>query len=525
MKRLIFVLIPVIVIAVLLALIILASSDGDKDDTTDSTSPVDSTAGDQPPPQDSQAAAPTQVAQSEDEQTASGGESAASEGTGPRVLAWQATSNGGGRLLQLQDGAMPQELFVTQAGRIQPCSHAYRLADGVILFVGNERGDLVYYPLDGSAPVTLGQTHRLTCAGPDTLQPFSDDQIAYVRYAADALNRPYRVGTLVIADLEGNESGGLDNTAAFTVTGGEVLALRFYPDGEGRASEADLDRWAADGTIQNLLTLVPQGEEDAVCQFMSGAVARWQDTIYLLTGETCAPGGARWRLKRIEGSAITEIASGEPGGSFYPDNFTAQVIPSTDGSAVLVAVPSGLQRHIARLLWVYPDGSTAEVAEFVQVDRLGERDLEGRHLLRSPDGRWLAVGKLTRDNVPSLWLVDLDNPGQTPQELVTLGTNERLYDYQWGPGGRLYFIAGNDTLNTLYVAVPGTQPERIARGRFTSLAPDSRGERVVVTEWVDDPDAPNHARSQTVLIDLTGKTTVLWQAGQPDVAAWVLGLE
>jgi hypothetical protein len=498
--------IAALVIVVLLVVIIVLSGGGDNDDqeTGGPSDNANTSAG------------------------SSGGGNAS--GAAPRVIAWE-NRQAGGRLLLLQTENKPKALFTAQGNtHVQRCGHFYTLPDqhALIVFAGGEQGDLVVHPLNGGDPTVIGQTARLTCAGPDELQVVGN-RITYLKYDTNT-PRGFRVGNLVIYNLANQqETVALDQAAAFEMVGGDAIALRFYTGGGGSATEADVDRWG-DGNIQNIGTLTPQKPADrpeAACVFVSGDLVRIQSDIWVLLGESCDPGGSHWRLARVpmKGGSLTEIASGPVGGGFYPDNFSAQIFPAVDGSAALVAVPSGLERHIVQLIWVTKDGTQTPVIEFALADRVGLPTVEGRHLQLSPDKEWLAVVPVTRNGAQSLRLIDLSRPGSEGQELVQPGGNEQIFDYRWGPGGRLYYIAGTANNNALYVAVPGSEATRITRGQFSALEPDADGRWIAVAEWVPDPKNAAKQRGSISLINLNGDRTLVWRGREADTEILPLGVE
>ncbi len=460
----------------------------------------------------------------------------APSGEGPRVLAWADTGSGS-RLVSLQNGQMPQDLFVFPGGttgRIQRCSHHYRVANdqGVILYIGGDRGDLVYYPFDGSAPITIGQTGRLTCAGPDTMQIFPDGKtIAYIEFTNSSLTAPYRSGNLILYSLETQTRlNTIDFAVDFEQAGDQMLVLRFYPDGEGRATEADLDVVTSSGTrtAAVLNPAKPDNEPDAECFYVSGAIARAGDKAFALLGQTCDPGGSTWRLMSVllgEGGGVSDIAHQEAGGGFYNEEFSTQVFASTDGSAALIAVPSGLERHIVRLIWVRTDGTTNQVADYSIADRVGDPYLEGRHLLISPEGNWLAYIEVTPNGEQSLKLIDLSWPFQDAQPVMALNTNERFEDMRWGPGGRLFTISGSPSSNAAYVIIPGMSPVRLARGQFTSLEPDTRGQVVAIAGWIKHPENTALSFEQASLMDMQGNLISLWQGTANGDEVSIVGVE
>lgn len=526
-KRAIYVIIPLAIIIILVLLIVVASGskdkdEGDKKETVKAPAATQAVAGGGEA--ESGAQTPTQGQESQ-------ADTSSAPAGAPRVIAWE-QSAGGGRLVAYEGGAMPQELHAFAGGNVSDvkrCGHDYRQPNGVLMYVGGARGDLVYYPLDGSDAVVVGQTARLTCAGPDTVRMFGDgNQVAYIRF--DGSTRSFRAGNAVIYDrAQGKEVITLDYTAAIEKAGSSLLLVRMFPNGEGNADEASLDLWSNGSrtTLAEFKPLQPPDEEEAECIFTSGTVAQTQQVAYVAFGERCDKGGSRWRVVAVPlaGGGSTEIMAGAAGGDFYADNFSVQVFAAQDNSGVLMAVPSGMERHVVRLFWLAPDGTVSPVADYALADRLGDAALEGQQMQVSPDGRWLAYVELTLAKEQTLKLIDLATIGGSAVELVDLGPNETVNDYRWGAGGRLFFVTGNNESGALRVVVPGSDPQLVLRGRFSSVEPDAAGQYVAVAEWVKDPEKPDRWLSEAALVDLTGNRIALSAGNQPDVQFWVLGVE
>ncbi len=524
-KRAIYVIIPLVIILILVLLIVVASKDKDEGDKKET---VQATATAQPVAGGGEAESETEAQAQESQEDTTAGESSAPAGV-PRVIVWEQGA-GGGRLVAYEGGAMPQELRAFAGGNVSDvkrCGHDYRQPNGVLMYAGGARGDLVYYPLDGSDDGVIGQTARLTCAGPDTVRVVGD-VVAYIRF--DDTARSFRAGNAVIYDrAQGKEVITLDYTAALEKAGNSLLLVRMFPNGEGNADEASLDMWV-DGsrtTLAEFKPLQPTDEVEAKCMFISGTVAQVQQVAYVAFGERCDKGGSRVRVVAVPlaGGGSTEMMAGQASGDFYPDNFSVRVLAAQDNSGVLMAVPSGMERHVVRLFWLAPDGTVSPVADYALSDRLGDAALEGQQMQVSPDGRWLAYVELTLAKEQTLKLIDLASSGGSAVELVDLGPNELVVDYRWGAGGRLFFVTGNNESGALRVVVPGSDPQLVLRGRFSSVEPDAAGQYVAVAEWVKDPEKPDRWLSEAALVDLTGNRIALAAGGQPDVQFWVLGVE
>jgi hypothetical protein len=445
-----------------------------------------------------------------------------------RVLVWEFTPQDDGQVYALtSEGAeevvfdFPQGVFASSA---KPCSQDFWTADGkaIALFTGAEEGDIALYPMEGGEPVVLGRAHRMACAGPATFQ-FSPNgkRVGFISYAAESLSREFPYGDLMLFETEsGAQVATFDWTTAFTLYDDGALMLRLYPDGVGNASEADLDWWdgAARQTIVTLEPLYPPDKPDVECGIRGGSVARVDDMAYVLTGQTCATGGSSWRLTAvsIEDGTITEIAGGQPGGGFFPESFTIQLIPAQDGTGFVVTVPSGLARNTVTLQWVSLDGTVTPLleGEHVIVDRYGERLSEGRHMLVSMDGGGLAFVSATGDQVQTLWLLDLSTPGSEPISVEEEGRNQRIFQANWASNGALYYVAGSVESNSLQRIKLGESSQRLSRGRFFRLAVSYDGDKAAAAEWYANPDSAGDDLFKLTVLDTEGHQFTLKEGGK-----------
>lgn len=451
-----------------------------------------------------------------------------------RVLVWESTLKDDGQLEVLTADGASEVVVDLPAGLngnlVKFCGHDYWAAGGqsVVLFAGYQQGDIRIYPLAGGTPITLGKpTLRMACAGPETFQLSPNSQRAgYIDYVYSVADELFPYGNLLLFDATkgGDPVASFDWAVAFALYDDGALMLRFYPDGKGNASEADLDWWdgSARRTLVTLMPVYPPDKPDTECTLKDASVVRIGDTAYVLSGQSCETGGSRWRLVSVPmaGGAETEIASGEPAGGFFPEHFTLNLIPSKDGKGFVATVPSGLERNTVRLMWVTLDGSITEMLtdRHVRVDRYvatgtaNDAELnESRQLLVSPDGSALAFLTVTGNNEQTLWMLDLSTPGTQPVMVQEQGRGENVWHYIWSASNRLYYAAGTVEAGSLSVVTPGGSPSRIERGRFFRIATSYTGDKIAVAEWYANPNSLGDDLFQLKLYDTSGNSFILKQ--------------
>jgi hypothetical protein len=444
-----------------------------------------------------------------------------------RVLVWEFTPDDDGQLEVLTSSGAEEVLVDFPAGLFgnwaKPCGHDYWVAGGqaVALFTGAAEGDIRIYPLAGGAPIDLGYAFRMACAGPMTFQVSPNSQRAgYINYVSSIAGEEFPYGDLRLFDANtGTQLVSFDWTAAFALYDDGALMLRFFPDGKGNATEADLDWWDGSGrrTLVTLNPVYPPDKEGVECSLKDASLVRGGDTAYVLVGQSCRGGASNWRLVSVPmaGGAATEIAFGEPGGGFFSEHFSLNLIPTKDNTGFLVTVPSGLMRNTVRLMWVTLDGSITPIIEnsHILVDRYNEPLSEARHFIQSLDGSTIAFVSVTGNNEQSLWLLDLSTPGANPVMIQEQGTNERIFQFVWSASNRLYYAAGSIESNSLAVVTPGGSPQRIERGRFFRVVTSYTGDKVAAAEWYANPDSAGDDLFQLKVFDTNGNSFVLKQGG------------
>lgn len=445
-----------------------------------------------------------------------------------RVLIWEFTPQQDGQL-KLLTTAGDEEMLLKfpdrQSGNmVIRCGPDYWSADGqgIVLYTGAASGDIAIYPLAGGNPILLGTANRMACAGRTSFQfDPKHARAGYIDYSTDALQKEFPYGNLRIAAASsGKELATFDWTTAFTLYDDGVLMLRFYPDGKGHASEADVDWW--DGstrqTLATLKPIYPSDKPDTECGMTSGSIARVGDTAYILTGQWCATGVTRWRLVSVPmaGGQATTIAHGQPAGGYFSESFTTELFPTTDSAGFLVTVPSGLGRNTVFLYWVTLDGTVTPVLEgqHVIANRFGELLSEGRHMMMSADDSTLAFVTTTGNQEQSLWLLDLSTSGGEPLLVEAEGINQRIFQYIWASNNVLYYLAGSIESSSLHMIAPGQESQRLARGRFFRLATSYTGDKIATAEWYANPNSVGDDLFKLTLWDTEGKTFLLKEGGE-----------
>jgi len=418
--------------------------------------------------------------------------------------------------------SFPTGVFDNQA---KPCSQDFWAKGGkhIAVFTGAASGNIALFPLDGSAPLPIGSAHRMACAGPATFQ-FSPngERLGYINYVFDVLDREFPVGDLVLFEAAtGAQLGGFDWTTAFVLYDDGALMLRLFPDGKGNAIEGDVDWWDNSGR-RTLTTLEPvfpaDAPEDFWCGFTSGAVARLGNTAYVLTGQECQNGASNWRLVSIPmgGGQATEIAFGQPGGSFFPESFTTQLLPARDGSGFLMMVPSGLRRNTTNLFWITKEGAITPVLpeQHVVVDRYGERLTEGRNTVPTADGGALAFVTTTANDEQALYVLNLATVGNQPVQLDETSSGQRFFQYLWTPNNTLYYVLGTVETGSLNMATVDGSSQRLARGRFFRIATNYAGDKIAAAEWYANPERLGDDLFKLTLLDKNGSSSDFKVGGQ-----------
>ncbi len=442
-----------------------------------------------------------------------------------RVLVWETIQTvNDGRLLALTAAGAEEELLNFGGGvfdrQVKHCGHDYWAAggQGVALFTGPMQGEIAIYPTAGGAPIPLGSAHRMACAGPATFQFSPNGQrAAYINWDFYVLDNEYPYGNLMIYDAtNGTQSGSFDWTNSFNLYDDGVLMLRLYPDGEGYATEGDLDWW--DGTTRRTLVTLkpvyPPDNENVDCGIRSSAVARIGDTAYVLMGQRCEQTNQNnWRFISVPmaGGAITEIVFDTPAGGFFNESFTTNLIPTKDGAGFLVTTPSGFNRNTVSLQWVTPEGAITPLLQdqHIIADRFGERLTESRYNLVSIDGSALAFVTTTANNEQSLYLLDLTTPGGTPVLVDKQGKDQRIFQYLWASNNTLFYAAGSIESSSLSMVRPGGAAQRLERGRFFRIGVSYAGDKIAGAEFLANPNRLGDDIYQLRVLNTSGISFVL----------------
>ena len=185
------------------------------------------------------------------------------------------------RLLRVsQEGdVMPLFTFSSsrEDNRIVRCDEW--LDQDALLYIGADRGDLVYYT-DGTT-VSIGQVTEQGCT---SSRRFGSGGVAYLDRMPD---QPYGMLNVTAAD---GPRYTLDHVGAFDPAYDAILALRLYADETDQITTADLDSWNPNG-VTNLGVFAALEN----CALTGGALARSRDGIFTILGQQCAA-ESTWRM-------------------------------------------------------------------------------------------------------------------------------------------------------------------------------------------------------------------------------------
>jgi hypothetical protein len=150
-----------------------------------------------------------------------------------------------------------------------------------------------------------------------------------------------------------------------------------------------------------------------------------------------------------------------------------------------------LTRNTINFYWVTADGAVTPILEgqHVLAERFGERLSEGRLLMLSRDHNTLAFVTTTANQEQTLWLLNLSTPGGEPLKVKDMGSGQRVFQHVWSSNNRLFFVASSIESSALYVVTPGTDAQRLERGRFFRLAVSYDGAKVATAEWFANPNS------------------------------------
>jgi len=445
-----------------------------------------------------------------------------------RVFILEPDPNNDGKVYVRDSTGTEENLAVFPAGIYdnwaKPCGQTPWPTGGqsVALYTGAASGDIKLYPFAaGGAPVSLGNSHRMACSGNGFQFSPDGSRAAYINYARDSLDRAFAYGTLnIYSTADGTQLATFDWTVSFQVYADGILMLRYYPDGKGNASEADVDWWDGSSrkTLVTLEPLYPPDKEDVECGLTSGSGARIGDTVYMMISQHCETGETMWRFVSVPmaGGALTEITSGTPKGGYFSGSFANVMIPSKDNTGFLIGVPSGLTRNSVGLAWITLAGVTSPVLEgsHILVDRYGERLSEGRHMIVSPNGSSLAFVSVNNNGEQTLYQLDLATLGNQPVLLQEEGANERIFQYTWSGDNKLFYATGDIESSSLLYVTPGTDPVRISRGRFFQIAVNYAGDKIAAAEWFANPERVGDDLFKLSVLDLSGNAVTFKEGGQ-----------
>jgi len=395
--------------------------------------------------------------------------------------------------------------FTDDSTRAYPCGES---PDGryFAYYVGHETGDL--YLMDGttvSAP--FASIYYSSCFFGDNFQ-FAPDgsRFATIDYRAEAFTKEYSDGVLRLYDSATvSEIASFDDVTAYTLSNDQAAYVRFYQNGDREGAEVGVNLW--DG-VENreVITLTPTGDR---CRFTSASITMRNTLGILVLGQRCPNDGTNWQLYTIDfpGRIATLTASGETGGAYLGLTRTNNVFLSPNENYVYFTIPDGVTSSSGSLnVLNLTDLTVNTLIERVSLFHFGS---PAEAFWLSPDGTWLATGRLTA--------IELDDPANPVRvDLPRSGFTTAVFGQN-----NLYFTdtssnpTGDGALFTLDLAL-GT-PQRIARGYFAGsralISPEGQSLALTTAGYVS-PEDDSVLHNDIVALDLaSGEMTTLYDGG------------
>jgi len=379
--------------------------------------------------------------------------------------------------------------------------------DNLIVLQGT---DMLLLPLNGGAPVTLGQNITLACDLPGRTQISPDgNRLATIKYTVDAISQSYASGVLRVVKIpDATQQTTLDNVVSFDLQNDGVVAVQFFNNTKGQAKTADIIFWDGNKIRKIEESLGVQNKDDkADCEFVAGKALRVAERVYILFGEKCKQIGNTWRIRRVDFSGANgqDLVSGKTGANgsaaYFTNAATNEMYVFPNGNDILFTVPNGVSSDLVNVERLSTADSTVkDVLQSVASDEF----------MRSPDGKFYLFVTRNGDKTEQLYLYDLTQPDKSPAAVTGGGKLDRITGAAWQKDSqRLFYNITGDT-QALYSYNLKGESNLIARGTFTGLGINQDGSQAATSEHKADP---GNAHENLVLISTGDESKVVLVEG------------
>jgi Tol biopolymer transport system component len=218
--------------------------------------------------------------------------------------------------------------------------------------------------------------------------------------------------------------------------------------------------------------------------------------------------------------SMTLLTSSPAEGRYVPVSRTNAMYVSPDGSTLVFAIPDGITAYTSALVKanLVEMGMSPVTEKFVVMPSVTARPYatENHLPVLSPNGSLLAVVRNDPNNLATLVVIDLANPGVPPIEIALNDRGEIVSELLFTPDSSiLYYVQGGEANRALYALdmLSGSE-SRVSRGRLAQgvLSPEGTKIALIRRELGGERQTPYIT---LIAQDIaTGNETVLFTGGE-----------
>jgi hypothetical protein len=444
---------------------------------------------------------------------------------GAQLLMWIAPNAGGNSRVVLYDGANTPTILLDETGitGVVQCGEGTSPNGTYTMFQtvgGLNIGNLYLLTGTDSNIVTLEQGLNVVGCMSDNAQ-FSpnSEQLAYLSYpdGSERLASPF--GRLLIKNTADQTIvGNYENIAAFDMTDFGLVAVGFFPNDDGEATEVALFRLEGN-SLQEVSTLTSDIDND--CYYNNAAIRSLGNRMLAVLGYRCNRGDNRatqYQVYSVDVPArtATQILSGNTAGGYFP--FTRSNSVYGNGNNAIFTVPDGLTNNTVSVYSTdIVNPSVNVVAERFAV-MPGVSASTNNAPVISNDGRYLAFVTNDGNAKAALYVTDLTNLSLPPVVIEVGDRGDSVNEMIMTPDSRrLFYVSGvadSGNNSTFLLDLTTGTSNRLARGRFGNGVMNADGSQVALLSYVTVDDEPNPYQTIVVMNVNDGAQTTIYEGAQ-----------